>query len=61
MTTTTRPESARQQSGKRVPVQIQPDVYDAIRALALADDRPVARYINRVLREHIERERSRPT
>lgn len=38
---------------KRTPVQIDPDVYDEIRRLAAADERPISVYVNRVLRAHV--------
>lgn len=46
----------------RTTVTVDAEVYAGIRALALADDRPITRYVNRVLAAHIaqERERGRP-
>lgn len=43
----------------RTPVQLDADVYHAIRQLAREDQRSIARYVNRVLAAHIERERGR--
>lgn len=37
----------------RTPVAVDADVYDAIRRLAKADDRPIGRYVNRVLAAHV--------
>lgn len=38
----------------RTPVHIDAGVYDGIRKLAVADERTVTRYVNRVLQEHLD-------
>lgn len=39
----------------RTPVQIDADTYHGLRELAKADDRTITRYVNKVLRDHVER------
>jgi hypothetical protein len=46
--------SKRPSGETRTPVHIDADVYDAIRKLAKADDRPISRYVNRVLQSHLD-------
>lgn len=58
---TDRHPTERASGESRTPVQLDADVYHAVRQLAREDERPIARYVNRVLREHIARERGRPT
>lgn len=52
--TTDRHPSDRPGGETRTAVQIDAEVYDAIRRFAIEDERTIARYVNRVLRQHVE-------
>ena len=41
----------------RFDMRMPADIVDAVKRLAADDERPVSQYVERVLRQHVERER----